>query len=119
MLNWMICLSRFDEDELGRFYAASNGEFSRFVASVKKTIHWRQTYSMLSPHELEEWSPFLFWHGYDVKRRPCLIMRLGVACSNLTSSNKPLFAKAVGEYYVSSTFKIIWYIFHSILVLVF
>lgn len=86
---------RCDEDELGRFYAASNGEFSRFVASVKKTIHWRQTYTMLSPHELEEWSPFLFWHGYDVKRRPCLIIRLGVACSNLTSSNKPLFAKAV------------------------
>ncbi|KAL8103008.1 uncharacterized protein LOC141677635 [Apium graveolens] len=86
---------RFDEDELCRFYAASNGEFSRFVASVKKTIHWRQTYTMLSPHELEQWSSFLFWHGYDVKRRPCLIIRLGLACSNLSSSNKPLFAKAV------------------------
>lgn len=86
---------RFDEDELCRFYAASNGDFSRFVASVKKTIHWRQTYTMLSPHELEDWSSFLFWHGYDVKRRPCLIIRLGVACSNLSSSNKPLFAKAV------------------------
>ncbi|KAK1378071.1 CRAL-TRIO lipid binding domain-containing protein [Heracleum sosnowskyi] len=86
---------RFDEDELCRFYAASNGEFSRFVASVKKTIHWRQTYTMLSPHELEDWSSFLFWHGYDVKRRPCLIIRLGLAFSNLSSSNKPLFAKAV------------------------
>lgn len=105
VLNWMICFTRFDEDELCRFYVASNGEFSRFVASVKKTIRWRQTYTMLSPHELEEWSSFLFWHGYDVKRRPCLIIRLGLACSNLSSSNKPLFAKAVGEYSLSSTFE--------------
>lgn len=96
----MIC-SRLDEDELFRFYAATNGEFPKFVASVKKTLRWRQTYTMLSPHELEDWSCFVFWHGYDVKRRPCLIIRLGLACSNLSSSNKPFFAKAVGEYSVS------------------
>ncbi|WOH12345.1 hypothetical protein DCAR_0831847 [Daucus carota subsp. sativus] len=86
---------RLDEDELCRFYAASNGDFSRFVTAVKKTIQWRQTYTMLSPDELKDWDCFVFWHGYDVKRRPCLIIRLGLACSNLSSSNKPVFAKAV------------------------
>lgn len=86
---------RLDEDELHRFYAAANGEFSRFISSLKKTIHWRQTYSILSQEELEAWSRFVFWHSYDVKLRPCLIIRLGLACSNLNSNNRPLFAKAV------------------------
>lgn len=86
---------RINEDELRRFYIAAGGEFSTFVSSVKKTIRWRQSYRLLSPQELEVWSHLVFWHGHDVRLRPCLIIRLGLACSNLTSNNKTGFAQAV------------------------
>ncbi|THG19360.1 hypothetical protein TEA_004037 [Camellia sinensis var. sinensis] len=67
---------RLNDDELHRFYTAANGEFSRLLSSIKKTIHWRQTFTFLSPQELESWSHLVFWHGYDVQLRPCLIIRL-------------------------------------------
>ncbi|KAM7499252.1 hypothetical protein LguiA_023666 [Lonicera macranthoides] len=86
---------RFDEDELRRFYSASNFEFSRLLSSVKKTILWRQTYTILSFKELEAWSHWIFWHGCDTRRRPCLIIRLGLACSSLKSNEKALLARAV------------------------
>lgn len=86
---------RINQDELRRFYTAANGEFSSLLASIKKTIHWRQTYTILSPQELEVWSHLVFWHGRDVRHRPCLIIRLGLACSNLASKDKPCFAQAV------------------------
>ncbi|KAA8549245.1 hypothetical protein F0562_000929 [Nyssa sinensis] len=62
---------RIDEDELQRFYTAANGQ------------------------ELERWSNMVFWHGFDVKHRPCLIVRLGLACITLPSHDRPRFAQAV------------------------
>ncbi|XP_042517908.1 uncharacterized protein LOC122091819 [Macadamia integrifolia] len=105
--NWLIQLhkeleqqgitlpARIDEDELQRFYAAANGDFSSFLSSIKKTIRWRETYHILSEQELEMWSRLLFWHGCDVKLRPCLIIRLGLACSTLASHDRPRFTQAV------------------------
>lgn len=86
---------RLNDDELRQFYAAANGDFARLFSSVKKTIKWRQSYTILSPEELEAWSPFIFWHGHDANQRPCLIIRLGLACSNLRSTGRSLLIKAV------------------------
>ncbi|XP_009358350.2 phosphatidylinositol/phosphatidylcholine transfer protein SFH10 [Pyrus x bretschneideri] len=86
---------RIDEEELRRFYTAANGDFSRLLSSVKKTIHWRETYGILSIQELEMWSNMVFWHGFDVKHRPCLIVRLGLACTSLPSHDRPRFAQAI------------------------
>ncbi|XP_027158994.1 uncharacterized protein LOC113763561 [Coffea eugenioides] len=86
---------RLGDDELHRYYAAVNGDFSKLVSSVKKTIDWRQSYKLFPPHELEAFSHLVFWHGHDSERRPCLIIRLGLACSNLQSDDRPLFIKAV------------------------
>lgn len=58
--------SRMNEDELRRFYDVSDGDFARFLLSVKKTIRWRQKYGLFSPQELEAWVNFVFWHGYDL-----------------------------------------------------
>ncbi|XP_058099143.1 uncharacterized protein LOC131243661 isoform X2 [Magnolia sinica] len=105
--NWMLQLykelesqgitlpERIDEDELRRFYTAANGDFSCLLSSIKKTIRWRETYTILSAQELEMWSHLVFWHGHDVKLRPCLIIRLGLACSRLASDDRPRFAQAV------------------------
>ncbi|XP_052208751.1 uncharacterized protein LOC127812403 isoform X2 [Diospyros lotus] len=86
---------RIDEDELRRFYVAANGDFSCLLSSVTKTIRWRETYNILSGQELERWSNMVFWHGCDVKYRPCLIVRLGLACSSLSSHERPCFIQAV------------------------
>ncbi|KAK4286519.1 hypothetical protein QN277_003065 [Acacia crassicarpa] len=94
--NQGITLSeRINESELRRFYTASNNDFSSFLASVKKTIRWRETYRILSGEELEMWSDLVFWHGSDMMHRPCLIVRLGVACRTLMSQDRPRFAQAV------------------------
>ncbi|KAJ4725846.1 SEC14 cytosolic factor family protein / phosphoglyceride transfer family protein [Melia azedarach] len=105
--NWLIQLNnelenqgislpeRINEDELRRFYTASNGNISSLLASVKKTIRWRETYRILSEEELEEWSDMVFWHGFDMQHRPCLIVRLGLACFVLPSRDRPRFAQAV------------------------
>ncbi|XP_009353705.2 uncharacterized protein LOC103944947 [Pyrus x bretschneideri] len=86
---------RIDKEELRRFYAAANGDFSCLLSSVKKTVHWRETYGILSVQELETWSNVVFWHGFDVKHRPCLIVRLGLGCTNLPSHDRPRFAQAI------------------------
>ncbi|XP_016502480.1 uncharacterized protein LOC107820671 isoform X1 [Nicotiana tabacum] len=86
---------RLNDDELRQFYAAANGDFSKLLSSVKKTIKWRQSYTILSPEELEACSQFIFWHGHDANQRPCLIIRLGLACSNLKSRDRLLVVKAV------------------------
>lgn len=86
---------RIDEEELQRFYTAANGDFRCFLSSVKKTISWRENYRILSEQELEVWSNLVFWHGFDVMNRPCLIVRLGLACMNLASPDRPRFAQAV------------------------
>ncbi|KAK6117013.1 hypothetical protein DH2020_049257 [Rehmannia glutinosa] len=86
---------RINKEELQRFYVAANGDLSSLLSSVKKTIRWRETYRILSGEELEMWSNMIFWHGLDVKRRPCLIIRLGLACISLPSHERPRFAQAV------------------------
>ncbi|KOM44278.1 hypothetical protein LR48_Vigan05g188300 [Vigna angularis] len=88
---------RIDDDELRRFYAASNNDFSSFLTSIKKTIRWRETYRILSREEQKMWTKLVFWHGCDVERRPCLIVRLGSACNTLEWEDRPRFAQAV-EY---------------------
>lgn len=94
--NQGICLpERINEDELRRFYAAANGDFACVLPSIRKTIRWRETYRILSVEELEMWSNMVFWHGFDVNDRPCLVVRLGLACLSLPSHDKPRFAQAV------------------------
>ncbi|KAJ9188976.1 hypothetical protein P3X46_000320 [Hevea brasiliensis] len=91
----MTIPERINEDELHRFFAAANGDLSCFLPSIKKTIRWRETYRILSEQELEMWSNMVFWHGFDVENRPCLIVRLGLACLNLPFHERPRFAQAV------------------------
>ncbi|KAJ6964243.1 hypothetical protein NC652_002505 [Populus alba x Populus x berolinensis] len=86
---------RINEDELRRFYSAANGDFSCFLLSIKKTVRWRETYRILSQQELENWSNMVFWHGLDVLNRPCLIVRLGLACANFPSHERARFAQAI------------------------
>ncbi|XP_073149307.1 uncharacterized protein [Henckelia pumila] len=86
---------RINEEELQRFYVAANGDISNLFLSIKKTIRWRETYRLLSEEELEMWSNMIFWHGFDVKHRPCLIVRLGLACITLSSRDRPCFVQAV------------------------
>ncbi|KAK7312484.1 hypothetical protein VNO77_36377 [Canavalia gladiata] len=86
---------RINDDELYRFYTASNNDFTCFLTSIKKTICWRESYGFLSGEELEMWSNMVFWHGSDLLHRPCLIVRLGIACSSLASNNRSQFAQAV------------------------
>lgn len=87
---------RINEDELRRFYGAANGDLSCLLSSLKKTIHWRDTFHILTLQELETWSHLVFWHGFDVLLRPCLVIRLGLACSNLVPHDRPRFAQAIG-----------------------
>ncbi|XP_030471916.1 uncharacterized protein LOC115689873 [Syzygium oleosum] len=105
--NWLVRLhkeledqgitlpDRMDEDELRRFYVAANGDFSSFVFSVKRTIRWRETYRLLTEEELQVWSNLLFWHGFDLRHRPCLIVRLGFAFISLPSHERPRFSQAI------------------------
>lgn len=86
---------RINEDELYRFYIAANCDLPCLLSSVKKTILWRKTYNILSGQELEMWSNMVFWHGVDVNYRPCLIIRLGLAFSSLSSHERPRFLQAI------------------------
>ncbi|WVZ61074.1 hypothetical protein U9M48_011001 [Paspalum notatum var. saurae] len=105
--NWLVLLfrelekqgitlpERLTEDELRRFYVASNGDFSSLLSSVKKTIRWRETFHILTLQELDKWSHLVFWHGFDTMLRPCLIIRLGLACSSIPPRERPRFGQAV------------------------
>lgn len=93
------CSCRINEDELRRFYIAANGDFSCLLSSIKKTIQWRENYRIFSEKELKLWSNLVFWHGFDMNRRPCLIVRLGLACLTLSSNERARFAQAVGVHY--------------------
>lgn len=86
---------RLNDDYLHRFYASTKYDYQRTLSLVKKTIQWRQSYNFLSSQELNAWSHLVFWHGYDSKKLPCLIICLGHACSNLKSSERDLFAKVI------------------------
>jgi len=105
--NWLVLLfkelekqgitlpERFSEDELRRFHIAANGDFSSLLSSVKKTIRWRETFHILTLQELEKWSHLVFWHGFDTMLRPCLVIRLGLACSSIALRDRPRFGQAV------------------------
>lgn len=97
-----MSLCRMNEEELQRFYVAANGDLSSLLSSVKKTIRWSETYRLLSEEELEMWSNMIFWHGFDVKHQPCLIVRLGLACITLSVSDRPCFVQALGTFYSNS-----------------
>lgn len=86
---------RMDEDELHRFHVAANGDFSSLVSSIKRTVRWRETYGLLTEEELRAWSNLLFWHGFDLRHRPCLIVRLGLAFVTLPSHERPRFSQAI------------------------
>lgn len=91
----IVLPDRLNDDELERFYVAASGQYSHFMSLVKKTIRWRETYYFLSPQELDSWSHLVFWHGFDIQLRPCLVIRLGLACSCLQPDERPRFAQAV------------------------
>ncbi|XP_021771085.1 uncharacterized protein LOC110735200 isoform X2 [Chenopodium quinoa] len=84
----IVLPERITEDDLCRLYHVAKGNFSRFLSSVKRTINWRQNYRFMSVQELEEWSEMVFWHGYDIKRHPCLIVRVQAACSFMMSGER-------------------------------
>ena len=39
----------------------------------------------------------VFWHGFDAKRRPCLIIRVQSACFNTVSEEKSRLPEVVGK----------------------
>lgn len=84
----IVLPERITEDDLRRFYRASNGDFSSFLSSVRRTIDWRRNFQFMSEQELEDWSEMVFWHGFDVKRHPCLFIRVQSACSNVKSGDR-------------------------------
>lgn len=86
---------RINKNELRRFYSAADGDFSCLLSSVKKTIRWRETFNILSEKELKMWSNVVFWHGFDVRQRPCLTVRLGLACTSLPNRDRPRFFQAI------------------------
>lgn len=86
---------RIDDDELERFLVAANGNVQRCAALVKRTVRWRETFYFLSSYELEKWVPLVFWHGYDVEKRPSLVIRIGWAHSILKAHERPRFAQAI------------------------
>ncbi|KAH8955559.1 hypothetical protein BDL97_08G145400 [Sphagnum fallax] len=86
---------RIHDDELERFWIAANGNVSKFISSVKKTVRWRESYHFLLQPDLKEWIHLVFWHGYDAQRHPTLIIRLGLAYSILVASDRSRFSQAV------------------------
>ena len=96
--NFSAVCFRFSEDELRRFHIGANGDFSSLLSSVKKTIRWRETFHILTLQELEKWSHLVFWHGFDTMLRPCLVIRLGLACSSIAPRDRPRFGQAVGNF---------------------
>ncbi|CAO2826123.1 unnamed protein product [Amaranthus hypochondriacus] len=84
----IVLPERITDDDLRRFYHVANGDFSSFLSSVKRTINWRKSFRFMSVQELEDWSEMVFWHGFDAKRRPCLIIRVQSACFNTVSEEK-------------------------------
>lgn len=87
---------RFDDGEVQRFWSAAHGDTAKFVRSVRNTIGWRQRYQFLSEADLKVWKHLVFWHKSDAHGRPTLIIRLGLAYTALTPSERPLFAQAIG-----------------------
>ncbi|CAN1230982.1 SEC14 cytosolic factor [Linum grandiflorum] len=122
--NWMLELQkelanqgitlpeRINEDELRRFYDAAEGDSQSFLLSIKNTIRWRETYRILSEEELGMWSNVVFWHGYNFNKQPCLIVRLGLACTNLPVQDRPRFAQFTNELVNDSVSQVEYGILH-------
>lgn len=91
----IVLPERINDHELERFYIAAGGDFSLLMSSVKKTIQWRETYYFFTPQELDGWSDLVFWHGCDNQFRPCLLIRLGLACSYLQPDARARFSQAI------------------------
>lgn len=89
---------RMDDDEVERFGVAANGDMSKFVATMKKTVQWRENYHFLPESDLQTWSHLIFWHLHDAQGRPILVIRLGAAYSSIAPSDRPRFAQAVGMH---------------------
>jgi hypothetical protein len=89
---------RMDDDEVERFGVAANGDMSKFVATMKKTVQWRENYHFLPESDLQTWSHLIFWHLHDAQGRPILVIRLGAAYSTIAPSDRPRFAQAVGMH---------------------
>lgn len=85
----------FDDDQVQRFWGAAHGDTTKFVTNVKKTIRWRKNYHFLSQSDLQLWEHLVFWHKHDDLGRPTLVIRLGLACSTLSPSERPLFVQAI------------------------
>jgi hypothetical protein len=85
-----------DNEEIDRFRLATAGDVSSFVARVKKTVRWRERYYFLSQADLKPWTHLVLWHHHDTLGHPTLIVRLGLAFSILTPSERPRFSQAVG-----------------------
>jgi len=85
----------FDDDKVLRVWGAANGDTTKFVAHVKKTIRWRVNYHFLSQSDLQTWEHLVFWHKHDALGRPTLIIRLGLAFSTLAPSERSLFIQAI------------------------
>jgi hypothetical protein len=92
-LGWLY---RMDNDELGRFLVAAHGDVTNFIARVKKTVQWRERHHIFSAAELKRWEHLVYWHGQDSQGRPTLIVRLGLAYTDLDPTDYPGFAQAVG-----------------------
>lgn len=96
LLNCHLRVFRFDDDKVLRVWGAANGDTTKFVAHVKKTIRWRVNYHFLSQSDLQTWEHLVFWHKHDALGRPTLIIRLGLAFSTLAPSERSLFIQAIG-----------------------
>lgn len=86
---------RIGDDELERFLLAANNNVKQCAALVKKNVRWRETFYFFPPYELEKWSSLVFWHGYDTRMRPSLVVRVGSAYSILKANERPSFAQAI------------------------
>lgn len=86
---------RIGDDELKRFLLAANNNVKRCATLVKRNVRWRETFYFFPQYELEKWSSLVFWHGYDVQMRPCLVVRIGWAYSILKANERPRFAQAI------------------------
>ncbi|XP_078428978.1 SEC14 cytosolic factor family protein / phosphoglyceride transfer family protein [Wolffia australiana] len=91
----IILPPRINDDELSRFLVAANGNFECLAKLLRKTMNWRETFTILSLDQLQPWSHLVFWHGYDIHLRPCLVIRLGLACTVLSPTQRTHFTQAI------------------------
>ncbi|XP_017423237.1 uncharacterized protein LOC108332471 isoform X2 [Vigna angularis] len=72
----------------------NNLESEKWLTQLNQELE-NQGLSLPEREEQKMWTKLVFWHGCDVERRPCLIVRLGSACNTLEWEDRPRFAQAV------------------------